>query len=134
MKIEEAIEIICGKWGGDQLEGFTLNSANPDTTGYFTTRAGLERQAKMIEENFKFLNTDPNDLTSDEQEIFHEASEWMQEEMSSGKCPCNKLMAILPREDGVFSMESFEININSLKTDDPKINNFNSVNSDLKKH
>lgn len=109
MNLEEAIEMICEKWGGDQLEGFTLNSADPDTTAYFTTRTGLERQAKMIEENFKFLNTDPNDLTPDEQEIFHEASEWMQEEMSSGKYTGNKLMAVLPREDGDFSMESFEI-------------------------
>jgi hypothetical protein len=110
IKLKDTIEMICEKWGGDQLQGFTLNSADPDKTVYFTTRAGLEKQGKMIEENFKFLNTDPNDLTSDEQEIFHEASDWMQEEMNSGSYPGTKLMVVLPREDGSFSIESFEIN------------------------
>ena len=109
MKLQEAIEMICEKWGGNQLEGFTLNSADSDTTAYFTTRAGLEQQGKMIEENFKFLNTDPNNLAPDEQKIFYEASEWMQEEMNSGKYPGTQLMAVLPREDGDFSMETFEI-------------------------
>ena len=109
MKLKDTIEMICEKWGGDQLEGFIPDPADRDATALYTTREGLEKQGKMIEENFKFLNTDSNSLAPDEQEIFHKASEWMQEEINSGSYPGTKLMAVLPREDGSFSMETFEI-------------------------
>jgi len=107
MKLQETIEMICEKWGGDQLQGYTVAS---DAAAIYATREGLERQGKMIEENYKLLSTDPDSLTPHEQEIFSDLSEWIQEKISSGRYPGIKLMAILPREDGDFSMESFEIN------------------------
>jgi len=110
IKLKDTIEMICEKWGGDQLEGFISDPTDRDATALYTTREGLEKQAEMIEENFKLLNTDVSDLTSDEQSIFGNLSEWIHEKMDSGKYPGTQLMAVLPREDGDFSMETFEIN------------------------
>ena len=106
MKLQETIEMICEKWGGDRLQGVNADEA----TAMFATREGLERQGKMIEENYKLLNTDRNDLAPSEQEIFDDLSGWIEEKISSGRYPGIKLMALLPREDGDLSMETFEIN------------------------
>ena len=110
MKLKDAIEIICEKWGGDQLEGFMPDPADRDATALYTTREGLEKQGEMIEENFKLLNTDISDLAPEEKSAFGDISEWIHEKMDSGKYPGTQLMAVLPREDGDFSMETFEIN------------------------
>jgi len=110
MKLQEAIKTICEKWGGDQLEGFISDPAHRDATALYTTREGLEKQGKMIEENFKLLNTDISDLTPEEKGAFEDLSEWIHEKMDSGNYPGTQLMAVLPREDGDFTMETFEIN------------------------